>query len=213
MINFLRNLPFEQGGMICVILFGLFIAMLFFVERWLYLHRNRIDTNELVRGLMTQLRHGNVKEAIVNCDSHTGVVGEVIRTAIEHWKDGEMGMRYAIDDQVRMTIPRIERNLQLLSAIANWLPVLGLIGMFIGIIDLLEKMNVSSGGTFAGLVQIAPDLKSAMLCMAIGLVASLICQLFHAILVSKIDRLLQEIGRVASEMTYFLVTHQPPEEY
>ena len=206
----LQDLLMNNGGMIIVILVGLFIAMLFFVERWLYLHRNRIDTNELVRGLMTQLRHGNVKEAIVNCDAHTGVVGEVIRTAIEHWKDGEMGMRYAIDDQVRMTIPKIERTLRLLKAIGNWLPVLGLIGMFLGIVQMLGMMK---GGTFTGLMEIAPYLKDALVCMTVGLAASLFCQVFHAVLVSKIDNLLQELGRVASEMTYFLVTHQPPEEF
>lgn len=212
MIDLLQKILVDNGGMIYVILLSLFIAMIFFVERCLYLHRNRIDSNELVRGLMTQLRNGNVKEAIVNCDGHTGVIGEVIRTAIEHWKDGEMGMRYAIDDQVRLTIPKLERNLRLLGALSGWLPVLGLVGMFLGIAHLLEAMR-AQGGNFTGLLQIAPDLTNALICMTAGLVASLLCQVFHTVLASKIDNLLQEVGRVASEMTYFLVTHQPPEEY
>ena len=98
-LNDLSTLLFSPGSIPMLILLGIFfLAGLFiFIERVLYYRRAQVDTMELLRGLINQLRNHKVKEAITNCDTRSGPVGEIFRTAIEHWQDGETGIRYAIE--------------------------------------------------------------------------------------------------------------------
>lgn len=210
MNQFLHDL-LSSGAMIYVLLFFLLVALVIFAERFLYLHRARVDTLELLRGLMVQLRNGNVKEAIVNCDPRTGPVGEIFRAAIEHWKDGERGVRFAIEETVRLLIPRLERNLKLLSALANMAPVIGLLGTLFALIRLFGAMGTGEG-QFPGIGQLLPSISSALVCTAVGLIVFLVCQFFHAVLVEKVDRQLSEMGKGAAEITFFLANHPAPKE-
>lgn len=197
--------------MLYVILAFLFVGLILFVERFLYLHRARVDTFELLRGLMNQLRNRNVKEAIVNCDVRTGPVGEIFRTAIEHWNEGESGIRYAVEETVRLLLPRLERNMKLLQAIAAMTPVMGMLGTLFALINIFARLK-NTTGQFSGMSELAPYISNALICTAAGLIASLLCQLFHAILVEKLDKQLEEMSKGAAEMTYFLAHNPAPEE-
>jgi biopolymer transport protein ExbB len=208
-MHFFRNLMDNGGPMFYIILFFLLVALVVFAERFLYLHRARIDTFELLRGLMNQLRNHNIKEAIVNCDGRTGPVGEIFRTAIEHWRDGEQGIRYAVEEVVRLLIPRLERNLKLLSGLANMTPVLGLLGTLFSLIKIFAVM-ATDNSKITGVANVSGDISRALVCTAAGLIASLLCQLFHAVLTEIIDRQLAEMGKGAAEITYFLTTTPPP---
>jgi biopolymer transport protein ExbB len=210
MNEFLHTL-LAGGPMIYVILFFLLAALIIFAERFLYLHRARVDTLELLRGLINQLRSRNIKGAIANCDSRTGPVGEIFRSAIEHWGDGETGIRYAVEETLRMLLPKIERNLKLLTAISNITPLMGLLGSLFAIIALFEEMG-SDGGQFIGIMPLSGHIANALVSTALGLIVSMICQLFHAVLVEKIDRQLADMAKGAAEMTYFLTTNNFADE-
>ncbi len=210
MNQFLHDL-LSSGAMIYVILFFLLVALVIFADRFLYLHRARVDTLELLRGLMNQLRNHNVKEAIVNCDVRTGPVGEIFRAAIEHWQDGEQGVRFAVEETVRLLIPRLERNMKFLAAMANMTPVLGLLGALFALIRLFGNMNTDAG-QFPGVNLLLPEISSALVCTAVGLIVSLACQFFHAVLVEKIERQLAEMSKGAAEITFFLSNNPAPKE-
>lgn len=202
MLEQISNVP----GIIAVVLaVFLLLALAIAADRFLYLHRARIDTFELLRGLMNQLRVGHVKEAVANCDAKTGPVGEIFRTAIEHWSDGADAVRHAVEEAALLLVPRLERNLKLLSAFANMTPVVGLLGTLVSLIGAFDKINNIE---FQGAQVLSGDIKMALLCTAMGLLASLVCQLCHAILVEKVDHLLEEMGKGAAEITYFL-SHTP----
>lgn len=205
MFEQLSNVP----GIVAVVL-ALFaiLALIITTDRYFYLHRSRVDTFELLRGLLNQLRAGRVKEAIANCDSKTGPVGEIFRTAIEHWNEGEASIRYAVEELVMILIPRLERNLKLLVTIANLTPIIGLLGTLVSLIRVFDSINLE----FQGAQVISGDIKQALLCTAAGLLCSLICQLGHAVLVEKVNFLLTEMGKGAAEITYFLTHTQPPVE-
>ncbi len=202
-----ENLTSGVAGILCgVILIFTVIALILAVDRYFYLHRARVDTFELLRGLLNQLRTGRVKEAVANCDAKTGPVGEIFRTAIEHWHDGEAAIRHAVEECGMLLVPRLERNLKLLTAFANFLPIAGFMGTILSLIGAFDK--ISNDATFDAKA-ISGDIKYALYCLAAGLLASLACQIFHAVLVEKIDHILEEMGKGASEITFFL-THNPP---
>ncbi len=203
MLAQISNVP---GIIAIVVLAFLVLTFIIAADRYLYLHRARVDTFELLRGLLNQLRAGRVKEAVANCDAKTGPVGEIFRTAIEHWQDGAAAIRHAVEETARLLIPRLERNLKLLAAFANMTPVVGLLGTLVSLIGAFDKINNIE---FQGAQVLSGDIKMALICTALGLLASLVCQICHAVLVEKVDHLLAEMGKAAAEITYFL-THNPP---
>lgn len=194
--------------MVYAILFFAALAFIIFLERSFFFMRANVDTQELLHGLMNHLRNNNLKEAIANCDNKTGPVGEVFRTAIEHWSEGESAIRHAIDETVHMIIARMENNMKLLACIGNITPVLGLLGTLFWMMSIFTRME-QEGGHFVTTITLAGDIKGALVCTAAGLIVALIAQLFYFILIEKIDRIILEMSKGASEITFFLSSNAP----
>ncbi|NCB36885.1 MAG: MotA/TolQ/ExbB proton channel family protein, partial [Clostridia bacterium] len=110
---------------------------------------------------MNHLRNNNLKEAIANCDNKTGPVGEVFRTAIERWSEGENAIRHAVDETVQLIIPRLENNMKLLACISNITPVLGLLGTLFWMMSIFTRME-QEGGHFVTTITLAGDIKGAL---------------------------------------------------
>lgn len=207
-MTFLRQLLNDGGPLVYVILFFGGFAFLLFLERSFYFLRANVDTQELFRGLINHLRNNNLKEAIANCDNKTGPVGEVFRTAIERWSEGENAIRHAVDETVRLLIPKLENNMKLLACIANITPVLGLLGTLFWMMSIFSRME-QEGGQFVTTITLAGDIKGALVCTAAGLIVAVISQIFYFILMEKIDRIIQEMSKAASEITFFLCDNPP----
>jgi biopolymer transport protein ExbB len=207
-MTFFRQLLNDGGPMVYVILFFAAIAFIIFLERSLFFLRANVDTQELLRGLMNHLRNNNLKEAIANCDNRTGPVGEVFRTAIERWAEGENAIRNAVDETVQLIIPRLENNMKLLACISNITPVLGLLGTLFWMMSIFTRME-QEGGHFVTTITLAGDIKGALVCTAAGLTVALVAQLFYFILMEKIDRIILEMSKAASEITFFLNSNPP----
>ncbi|NMA21526.1 MAG: MotA/TolQ/ExbB proton channel family protein [Lentisphaerae bacterium] len=207
-MTFFRQLLNDGGPMVYVILFFAALAFILFLERSFYFLRANVDTQELLRGLMNHLRNNNLKEAIANCDNKTGPVGEVFRTAIERWSEGESAIRHAVDETVQLIIPRLETNMKLLACISNITPVLGLLGTLFWMMSIFTRME-QEGGHFVTTITLAGDIKGALICTAAGLIVALLAQLFYFILVEKIDRIILEMSKAASEITFFLSSNAP----
>ncbi|MBP1583742.1 MAG: MotA/TolQ/ExbB proton channel family protein [Victivallales bacterium] len=215
MLDFLKDLLGEGGSVAYVILFVGALTFLIFCERLLYLHRCKVDTKEMLHGLMNQLRNGNVKEAIVNCDSTNSPVGEIVRAAIERWGAGENAIRQALDETATVLIPVLEARMKLLSFLGNLAPVLGLLGTLLSMMQIFERMKLK-GGHFIETMELAGDIRSALVCTVLGLMVAVAAQLFYLLLSEKIDWLIVEMRKAASEITFFLSSNRPaglPDEF
>lgn len=204
-----KLLHFSSGSAVLLILLGGFLlaGLFIFVERVLFYRRAHVDTLELLRGLTNQLRNHRVKEAITNCDARSGPVGEIFRTAIEHWNDGELGIRYAIEEMAQILLQRLQSGLKLLPIFANCSSVLGLLGTVVGLIHTFLTISVNE---FAGAKEMGTGISSYLICTAFGLLVALVCQLFHGILSCMLDRQIHEMSKGAAEITFFLTHNEPP---
>ena len=198
----------SPGSAALLIVLGIFLVLglFIFIERVLFFRRAQVDTLELLRGLTNQLRNHRIKEAITNCDARSGPVGEIFRTAIEHWSDGELGIRYAIEEMAQILLQRLQSGLKLLPMLANCSSVLGLLGTVIGLVNTFLTI---SGNEFAGAKEMAQGISAYLICTAVGLLVALVCQLFHGVLTCMLDRQIHEMSKGAAEITFFL-THNPP---
>jgi biopolymer transport protein ExbB len=193
----------QQGGVMVWVIVGIGLVALFvFLERVLHLHRARIKSEDFLMGIVNNLRHGNITEAMAICDETPGPVAYIVKTAILHRAADKEGIRAAIDSAGRMEISRMERRLVVIATVAQIAPVCGLLGTVLGMMKALLIMKqqaplVQSGDVVGGLMQ-------ALVATAAGLAVALPCTVAFNFLVGKVEKIVLDMERAASEIIGFL---------
>lgn len=193
----------NDGGPICwVILACGVLAFAVFIERGLHLHRARIKADDFLKGVFNILRRNNIAEALTICEETPGPVAYIVKTAILHRGDRKENLRAAVDDTGLAEISRMERRLVVVATVAQIAPLLGLLGTVLGMVKSLLALQ-----TQGALVQ-SPDvlggLMRALICTAAGLTVAIPCYAAFNLLVVKIDRIVLDMERAASETVAFL---------
>jgi biopolymer transport protein ExbB len=201
---YLQNI-LNQGGEVMYLIFACGLLAIFIVlGRLFHLHRAQIDVHEFISGLHNVLRQQSALEAVHICDETPGPVAHVVRAAILHADKDEPAIRTAVEEAALIEVPRLERFMKLLATIATIAPLLGLLGTVVGMINAFDAMQ--EGGPFVGTVVLAKHVKLALYTTAAGLCVAIPTYAFHNYLVSRIESLVNDMQKAASEMVYF-VTH------
>ncbi len=181
------------------------VSVYLIVLKGLHLHRAQIDVRDFLRGVINSLKRRNVHEAISICDDTPGPVAHVVRAAITRCEKPRADMELAVEETCLSEIPRLQRNLKPLIAIAHLAPLLGLLGTVIGMIKLFQGMSVA--GNFVDMKTMAGPIWEGLLSTALGLSVAIPTYGFYLYFLSKIDRLLLDMEKASSEVIYFLDEH------
>src|SRR5512140_101158 len=101
-------LMLSQGGFIFYrLLFTSAVAIVVFIERFLYCHRAQINSTEFLNGVRTVLKRNNVVEALSICDATPGPVAHLVRTAILNRDQGRERVREALEEAGLAEVPRL----------------------------------------------------------------------------------------------------------
>ncbi|MFI5336804.1 MAG: MotA/TolQ/ExbB proton channel family protein [Opitutales bacterium] len=139
---------FAQGGpvMWLLVLVGA-VALVIFIERALYLHRGQIRSTEFLQGIKNLLQKGRLMEALTLCEETPGPVAAVVKAALRQARADEPAMRFAVQEAALTELPALERRIGSLAAIAQIVPLLGLLGTLLGMIRTFWLFN--QGGNYA----------------------------------------------------------------
>lgn len=193
----------KQGGpVLWVILCCGLAAFCVFIERALHLHRARIGADDFLKGIFNILKRKNVEEALTICDETPGPVAHVVRTAIVHREDPKEAVRSAVDEQSLAEVSRMERRLVIIATVAQIAPLLGLLGTVLGMVETLLVMKHQ--GVLIQLADVSGGLLRALITTAAGLTVAIPSYVAFNLLVIKIDRIVLDMERAASEIVGFL---------
>jgi biopolymer transport protein ExbB len=194
----------EQGGpVLWIILLSGLLAFYAFIDRALHLHRARIKSEDFLKGIMNIVGRENITEALAICDETPGPVAYVVKTAILHRDSGRDEIRDAVEKASLAEVSRMERRLVVLATVAQTAPLLGLLGTVLGMVEALWVLQAQ-----APLIQSADlmgGLMRALITTAAGLTVAVPCYVAFNMLVVKVDRLVLDMERAASEIIPFLV--------
>jgi biopolymer transport protein ExbB len=193
----------DQGGAVFVLIVASGIAaFIVYVERALHLHRARIRAEDFLGGIFNILRRRNITEALTICDETPGPVAYVVKTAIINRNESRDVLRAALDDASTAEISRMERRLVVIATVAQIAPLLGLLGTVLGMMQSMLVMQQQSP-----LIQssdVIGGLRMALITTAAGLTVAIPCYVGFNLLVTRIDRLVLDMERAASEVVAFL---------
>jgi biopolymer transport protein ExbB len=188
-----------QGGpVIWLILLAAAIALATFVERVLYCHRSQINSAEFLNGVRTVLKRDNVVEAISICDATPGPVSHLVKTAIVNRDQGRERLREALEEAGLAEVPRLEQRLNLLATISQLAPLLGLLGTVLGFIKVFMKLQ--EAGPYAHVGDLSLGVWQALICMATGLAVAIPAYAGYNYLVSRVNAIVLDMERAATEI-------------
>jgi len=186
------------GPMIWLILIASAAAVVTFIERVLHYHRAQINSMEFLNGVRNVLKRDNVVEALAICDATAGPVARLVKVAILNRDKGRDGVREALEETGLIEVPPLEAKLNLLATIAQITPLMGLLGTVLGFIRIFSRLEAQ--GTLAHLEALSGGVWEALICTAAGLAVAIPAYAAYNYLVSRVNAIVLDMERSASEI-------------
>jgi biopolymer transport protein ExbB len=182
------------------------VALVVFVERYLYFHRAHINSAEFLTGMRNVIRRENIVEALSICDATHGPVARLVKTAILSRERGREGVREALEEAGLVEVPRLEARLNLLATVAQIAPLMGLLGTVLGFMDIFGAMITAGPYVHSGML--AGGVWKALICTAMGLAVAIPSYVGYNFLVSRVNIIVLDMERAATEIMH-IVTEPP----
>lgn len=193
----------QRGGpMMWLLILCSVAALAVFFERLIYLHRASIHVGDLLRGLANILRSGNYGEALAECASTPGPVARVAHAVVLMHDKPRVELSLIAQEAGTLEIPRLERNLPLLSTIAYATPLIGLLGTLIGLLTAFQQISSQSG--YATAADIAGGVYESLLTASAALAVAIPAFVAHNYLSARVNQIIHDMERAAIEIMNIL---------
>lgn len=203
------SFPLDAGPFVWMLLLLAFLALVFVVERAMFLHRGLVLSSDFIEGVRNNLRAGRPLEALAACEESPGPVPRVVKAALLRRAHGDVAMRDAATEAALLELPVLERRLGTISAIGRISPLLGLAGAIFSGFHLATAMR--DGSVYASADHLLLDVQAALATAGFSLVISASCSLAHHFLVGRVRSIVMEMEIAAHSIITF-VRHELPEE-
>lgn len=188
-----------RGGPVMIpLLFLSVLAVAIVLERFWFLLRSRIDTEELMEDVKLSLGQGKILEAMQLAKKSRGPVASVLSAGIAYYDRDKEEIQERMQQIGREEIHRMERRMGVLDAVINIAPLLGLLGTVTGIIRSFNVMGALEGIDAPAALSVG--IAEALITTAAGLMIAIPTMAFYAYLNSIIDRNAADMSRRASDL-------------
>lgn len=185
--------------------FASIIALAVFIERFIRLQQARIDTEHFLRKLSQALGESNILEAMRICDRVQSPIARVAKVGLVHVNEPQERLRNRIEIVALNEIPKLEKNMGLLSTVAHIAPLLGLLGTVTGMIKAFQVIQHKTAQVAPA--DLAKGVWEALLTTAIGLMVAIPCLIGYNYLQTIIQAIRIDMERAATLVVDFALTH------
>jgi len=141
-----------KGGIFMYpIIFCSIVALAVFLERLWVLRRKHIIPEEFITSVKELLQKQKISEAIFLCQSDSSSIAKIFLAGLRSAQKGMWLVKEAIEERVHREAAILEKNVGILSTIANLTPLLGLLGTVSGMIKTFNAISVHGIGNPAPL--------------------------------------------------------------
>src|SRR5881296_3344483 len=198
----IRVLLDDGGPMAWLLMMMGAVVIVVFIERLLHYHRAQINSTEFLSGVRNVLKRENVVEALSICDATPGPVARLVKTGILNRDRGREGVRDALEEAGLIEVPPLEDKLNLLATIAQIAPLMGLLGTVLGFIKIFTLLQTKT--SVPTMQDLAGGVWQALICTAAGLAVAIPCYAAYNYLVSRVNGIVLDMEKAATEITNIL---------
>ena len=172
------DLIIKGGVFMYPIIFCSIFGLAVFFERLWVLRRKMIIPMEFIHNVEELLKKQRISDALSLCQSNTSSIAKIFLAGLKNSQKGMWLVKEAIEERGSREAKTLEKNVGILSTLANLTPLLGLLGTVSGMIKTFKAISVQGIGSpapLAGGIAEALITTAAGLCVAIPI---LVCYRF-----------------------------------
>lgn len=173
-----------------------------FLERLIHLHRAQIRVGEFLLGMAGLVREQRYDEARRQCLSTPGPVARVALSAVLARDCPRAELRDIVQEAGQLEVPRLERHLPMLTALAYTAPLLGLLGTVLGLMEAFYL--ISTQGGYATVADLSNAVYQSLISAAAGLAVAIPAFVGVSHLSSRVQDLMHDMERAGIEMVNLL---------
>lgn len=178
------------------------LALAVIAERLFYYHRVNINSGDFLRGLSALLHSGQYEEALHEVRRLPGPMARVVEAVISRPKLERSELRDIAIEAASLEVYRVERYVRVLLVCATVLPLLGVLGTLLGMVEFYADPRITNGA--AALPEVAEALEKALHISALGIALAIPCYLFYMYLASRARKIINNIERAGLETAHLI---------
>jgi biopolymer transport protein ExbB len=190
----------DGGPLMYAIALCSFLVVTFMLERSVNLRRSRVIPKPFVTRFMQQLREGQLdrQQALDLCEENGSPAAQVFAGAVRKWGRPGVEVEQGVIDSGERVTNGLRRYLRMFYGVATVGPLLGLMGTVLG---MIQTFNVIAAADAQGRPELlAGGIAKALLNTAGGLAVAIPASILYVFFVSRVDRLVIEIDRLAQDV-------------
>lgn len=204
---------FIQGGgvFMWVILAIWFIGLAIAFERFRKLSsKYDVDGPSFMNEVQRYVLSNDVQGAIRVCSGSEAALPKVLKNGLKRSNQGTEQVQNALDATALEVVPKVELRLNYLQLIANISTLFGLLGTIQGLIQSFGAVAAADPAQKAEIL--ASGIAKAMNTTALGLFSAITIMIVHAFLVSKADKIINEVDEFSVKLLDLLGTKEEVEK-
>ena len=179
------------------------VALVVFIERALYLHRNQIKSREFLLGIENSLSKGRLIEALTVCQDTVGPAASMVKAGLLSFRRSDPEIRESVREAAVVELGPIKRRIGVLAAFAQAGPLFGLLGTVIGLIDAFTAYQ--EDGVYVNAGNLAAGAWQALISSATGIALGVVCLLGHHFLLGRVRAVTLEMEWLGQEFMSMIV--------
>ncbi|UCH12848.1 MAG: MotA/TolQ/ExbB proton channel family protein [Candidatus Omnitrophota bacterium] len=181
------------------------IALAIVVERVFHLYRANIDTKKFMDEIANKLRRNKIMESIEMCENTPGPIAHILKAGILKHDRPKEEIKETIEEAGLYEVPRLEKNLPVLSTIAHITPLLGLLGTVLGMVRCFQVIQEKSASLYpVSPGDLAGGIWQALITTVVGLSIAIPTYVAYNYLVNKVDGFVLDMERSATDLINIL---------
>ena len=187
-----------KGGWIMILLAVLsIIAVYIFIERYIAVSRATKYDNGFMERIREYMKDGKLDSAKALCRGNSTPISRMIEKGISRIGRPLGDINSAIENVGNLEVAQLERGVNILAMIASAAPMIGFLGTVIGMIHAFYDMSMA--GNNLDITTLSNGIYTAMVTTVGGLIVGIIAYFFHAIISTKIQKVVNLLEGKATE--------------
>ena len=187
-----------KGGWIMILLAVLsIIAVYIFIERYIAVSRATKYDNGFMERIREYMKDGKLDSAKAVCRGNSTPISRMIEKGISRIGRPLGDINSAIENVGNLEVAQLERGVNILAMIASAAPMIGFLGTVIGMIHAFYDMSMA--GNNLDITTLSNGIYTAMVTTVGGLIVGIIAYFFHAIISTKIQKVVNLLEGKATE--------------
>jgi len=176
-----------------------------FVDRWSAIKRASKLDDKFMRDIKDFIAAGNMQSALNTCERSDTPVARMIAKGIKRIGKPLSDISASIENQGKLEIQQLERNMPYLATIAGGAPMIGFLGTVIGMI--LSFREMANAGAGVQVDMLAEGIYVALTTTVAGLIVGIIAYFAYNYLVMRVESVIYKMEVSATEFLDLL--HEP----